>query len=304
MRFWRVLRASAELEFLQLRSNRTFVALTALAAVGFLALVSLFGLTGSSAPVALIDIDRSAYSLRFRAALIAAHHSFAIRDMSPEEATAALRSGRLVAIITIPERFGARIEQGFTVPIDLQVDNVNVDLTNDVQQARAATIAAFSNELNFPGVRVAMVERDVLPRDTGYIQYLLVSALALDALVIAGILGAMTTARDWERRTIKFLRASPASRAAILAGKLVAASSVAGGALALVLLIIAFGFRVAPASPMATVAALAACIVMFTSLGAWVGAVLRRSLAAVPSVRRRHATLHRQRRPRAHAVRR
>jgi hypothetical protein len=43
----RVFKASAALELAQLRRNRAFVALTALAAVGFLAMVSLFGLTGA-----------------------------------------------------------------------------------------------------------------------------------------------------------------------------------------------------------------------------------------------------------------
>src|SRR6185312_8887812 len=42
------------------------------------------------------------------------------------------------------------------------------------------------------------------------------------------------------------------------------------------------GFRVVPSSPLATAAALGACAVIFTCVGAWLGALLRRTLAAVP----------------------
>jgi ABC-2 type transport system permease protein len=282
MTFWRLFRSSAALEAAQLRGNRTFVALTALAAASFLAMVSLFGLTGSYAPVALIDHDRGPFARRFIEALEGAHHSFALKYMSPDAAEAALASGRLVGIITIPERFSETIGSGKTVAIDVRIDNVNVDLTNDVQRALPAAIVAFGQRHHFPGTTVQMVEHDVLPRDTGYIPYLVVSALALDAMVIAGILGAMATAREWERATVKLLRLSPASQGTVLAGKLAVAAVVAAAALGLALLAIVFGYGVMPIAPWTTVFALLACVAIFTSLGAWLGALLKRTLAAVP----------------------
>ena len=213
-----VVRASAALEVAHLRRNRVFVLLTALAAVSFVVMVSLFGLTGAYAPVALIDLDGGTYARDFIEALNGAHHSFTLKYVSAAQAHTGLRSGRMVGIITIPAGFSANIERGATVPIDVQIDNVNVDLTHDVQRALPAAIVAFGRRHNFPGARVQAVEHDVLPHDTGYIPYLVVSALALDAMVIAGILGALATAREFERKTIKLLRLSPASAGAVLAG--------------------------------------------------------------------------------------
>jgi ABC-2 type transport system permease protein len=279
---WRLFRASAQLEASQLRGNRVFVVLTALAAVNFLAMVSLFGLTGSYAPVALIDRDGGPHAKQFVEALLGAHHSFALKYMSENDADQALRSGRLVGIITIPSGFSASIARGKTVPIDVRIDNVNVDLTNDVQRALPAAIVAFGHRNNFPGVRVVMAEHDVIPHDTGYIPYLVVSALALDAMVIAGILGAMATAREWERRTVKLLRLAPASAKVILAGKLSVSAAVAATALGITLLAIVLGYGVAPVAPWTTVFALLACVAIFTCLGAWLGAMLKRTLAAVP----------------------
>ena len=150
--------------------------------------------------MALIDRDGGPQARRFVDALLGAHHSFALKNMSLDEAEAALGTGRLVGIITIPAGFSDDVARGVTVPIDVRIDNVNVDLTNDVQRALPAAIVAFGRGNTFPGLRVRMDEHDVLSHDTGYIPYLVVSALALDAMVIAGVLGAMATAREWERR--------------------------------------------------------------------------------------------------------
>lgn len=277
-----LLRASAALEAAQLVANRTFVALTALAAVSFLAMVSLFGLTGSYAPVAVIDHDGGIFVKPFIEALDGAHHSFSRRSLSEPAAEAALRTGRLVAIITIPHGFSDSISRGQTIPIDVRIDNVNVDLTSDIQRALPAAIVAFGRRFGFRGTTVSVVEHDVLPRDTGYIPYLTVSALALDAMVIAGILGAMSTAREWERRTIKLLRLSPAAPSAILAGKLAVVGGVAAAALACAVLAIVLGYGVVPKAPWATAFALLACVAIFTSIGAWLGALLKRTLACVP----------------------
>jgi ABC-2 type transport system permease protein len=277
-----VFRASAALEFALLRGNRAFVGLTVLAAVSFLVMVSLFGLTGAYAPVALINLDGGPYSKSFIESLDNAHHSFALKTIDLEKAQAMLRSGRLVGIITIPKGFSADIEQGITVPVDVQIDNVNVDLTHDVQRALPAAIVDFGRKNAFPGSRVQMVEHDALPRDTGYIPYLVVSALALAAMVIAGILGAMTTAREWEGRTVKLLRLAPASAGVVLAGKLAVAATVAAVALAITTAVIVFGYGVVPVAPWATAFALLACILIFTCFGAWMGAMLKRTMAAVP----------------------
>lgn len=282
MKAWRLFRASVALEAAELLGNRAFVGLTALAAVSFLVMVSLFGLTGSYAPVALINRDGGPLAERFIEALDNAHHSFALKHVTLEEAEAAFLSGRLVGILTIPEGFSTAVSKGETVPIDIRIDNVNIDLTHDVQRALPAAIVAFGRGQRLPGTSVEMVEHDVMARDPGYIPYLVVSALALDAMVIAGILGAMATAREWERRTLKLLRLSPASPGIVLAGKLTVSATVAAGALALALLVIVLVYGVVPIAPWITVLALAACVVIFTSLGAWLGALLKRTLAAVP----------------------
>lgn len=282
MKLSRLVWATARLELELFGRDRIFVALTILAAISFIAMVSLFGLTGSRAPMALVDEDHGPYAARFIQALERAHHSFSLRPMTADQAAAEVETGRLVGSITIPRAFSERVQRGETVPLEVVVDNVNVDLTNDVQRALPAAIVLFGRDVGLPSLRAEVHERDVYARDTEYIPYLAVSALALDAFVVAGTLGALAVAREWEGRTLKLLRLSPASPAAVLAGKLVAACAVAAVALFAAVLAVVYGYGVRPLAPIALAGALLACVVIFACVGAWLGTVLRRTQPVVP----------------------
>src|ERR1043166_3391227 len=88
----RALRAAARLELQQLGRSRVLVALVVLEAITFLVLVSLFGLTGSRAPTALVQRDGGTLARSFTSSLEQAHHSFALRPMSMDRARHQLRS--------------------------------------------------------------------------------------------------------------------------------------------------------------------------------------------------------------------
>lgn len=278
----RVAWAAARLEFHLIARDRLFVALTVLAAMSFVAMVSLFGLTGSRAPMALIDRDGGPEAARFVDAMNRAHHSFRLLPMGEREADALLAQGRLVGSITIPAGFGDGVRSGRTVALDVRLDNVDVDLSNDVQRALPAAIVIFGRESGFPGLRAQVEEHDVVAHDTEYIPYLAVSALALDAFVLAAALGALAVAREWEGRTLKLWQVSPARPGGLLAGKLLASCSVAAAALAAAVLFIGLVFGVWPIAPLALAGALLACVVIFGCVGAWLGTVLRRTAPVVP----------------------
>ena len=194
---------------IQMIRSPLLVGLALVQAITFLFLVSLFGLTGSMAPTALINNDNGVYSKIFIKNLQEAHHSFRLEIMSASQAQKLISQGRIVAIITIPRGFSQEIQNGETSPINLQVDNVNADMTEDIQRAVPSAVVAFGNKLNFPGIRVYANENDLIPYDTGYVPYLVVSALALDAFVVAGILSAVAVAREYENGTFKLLKLSP-----------------------------------------------------------------------------------------------
>jgi len=274
----RAMAASAVLELRQLSRSRVLVAFTMLEALTFLVLVSLFGLTGSRAPTALVDQDHGPLAASLTTYLERAHHSFQLRPMSATAARHELATGQLVAAITIPPGFSADVAAGGTVVLPVEVDNVDVDLTDDIERAVPSALAAFGRANGFNGIRVAAAERDLITHDTGFIPYLVVSALALDALVVAGVLGAVGIAREFEERTLTQWHLAPLRPAWLLAGKLAASASVSAVAIAVAAAVVFAGYGVAPAHAAATCAALVLCVAIFTCVGAGVGALLRRSL--------------------------
>jgi ABC-type transport system involved in multi-copper enzyme maturation permease subunit len=272
------LRSAARMELEQLLRSRVLVGLVMLEALTFLVLVSLFGLTGSRAPTALVQLDHGPLARSFVEHLEAAHHSFALRPMSLEEANRQVSRGDLVAIITIPKGFSRDVAAGRTALIPITVDNVNADLTTDIREAMPSAISAFARDNHFPGVRVAAAEHNLIGHETDYVAYLVVSALVLTAFVVAGILGAVAVTREFETRMVTGWRLAPVHPGWLLAGKLAASALVSALAVALAAAIVIIGYGVTPENAGGALAALCLCVVIFTCLGACAGALFRRSL--------------------------
>jgi ABC-2 type transport system permease protein len=265
-------------EMIQMARSPILVVLTIIQAITFLLLVSLFGLTGSMAPTAIINSDNGAYANIFIKNLESTHHSFRLEPMTTSSAQQLLNQGKLVAIITIPQGFSQSIMQGQSVPVNVDVDNVDADLTDDIQRALPSAIVAFGKQLHFPGIRVHVNEQDVLKQDTGFIPYLIVSALALDAFVIAGILGAVAVAREYEIGTFKMLTLSPINPLVPFIGRMLAADTVAFLSILVSAEIVIIGYKVVPLHPLEMIGTLLTCIIIFGCIGAVVGAGLKKTL--------------------------
>jgi hypothetical protein len=272
------------LEAQSMARSRGYVVFTLLQALAFLALLSLFGLTGSQAPTGVIDDDHGPLAGALTAQLAYAHHSFRLIPLTHAEADRRLRDGTLVAAITIPSGFSTGIRSGRTIPIVVQVDNVDADLTDDIQRALPSAIVGFGTEAKFPGVRVVTAEHDLLPQDTFYIPYLAVSALALDGLVVGAILGGTAIAREFEGGTLKVWRRSPAPAWPLLAGKLAVTALVATVAMGLTTLAVELGYGIRPIHPWQAAGAVFATVIIFIALGAWLGSVVKRTLPLVPLI--------------------
>jgi ABC-2 type transport system permease protein len=274
----RALRAAARAELHQFSRSRVLVCLVFVEAITFLVLVSLFGLTGSRAPTALVELDHGPLARAFVRQLEEAHDSFSLRPMTSARAHGEISRGEIVAILTIPRGFDAAVSHGRTVLLPVTVDNVNADMDNDLRGAIPAAITHFGEAHHFSGIRLAPAERDLIGHDTGYIPYLVVSALALTAFVVSGILGAVAITREFERRTITQWRLAPVHAGYLLAGKLVAAALVSALATAAAVALVVLGYGIVPVHPGAALGALAVCVPMFSCVGACAGALLRRTL--------------------------
>jgi ABC-2 type transport system permease protein len=265
-------------ESLQLLRSPLLIILTVIQAITFLFLVSIFGLTGAMAPTAIIDEDGSPVAKMFIESLDSAHHSFRLQPMTHQQATEMLAQGRLVAEIAIPPLFSISIARNGVAPLFVAVDNIDADMTADIQRALPSAITKFAKVLDLPEVHVTVDERDLIDHDTGFIPYLVVSALALDAFVVAGILSAVSVAREFETGTVKLLQLAPIHPLAPFIGRMLAADVVALVAMLISEAIVIVFYQVVPEYPIEMLAALVLCVLIFGCVGAALGVAMKRTL--------------------------
>jgi ABC-2 type transport system permease protein len=262
-------------------SQRLLIALGVLVPVNFLLLFMLFAINGGEAPTAVVMDDRGPLARQFVAEMRGAH-SFQVSEMSAGEARDALTQGRIVAVVTVPADFDSRLATGDSVELPVTVNNLQTDFTNDIRRAIPMTVTRFDADA-YPGqVSVRAQEVDIYSRDTGYIPYLAVSVAVL-GLLLAGILqGASSAAREHESATVIELVLSPASRWAVVTGKLLAAlalNAVSGAVVLGVVLVLEGSF---PARPLEVVGVALLLMVAFAGVGVLLGNLVRRRQAAIP----------------------
>lgn len=221
----RVIRANALKEIQTAVADPRPTILGALRPIFFVGLMSLLAVGGGLAPTAVVMDDTGPLAQQFYAALANAS-SFRLQVASATQAQDLLQTGRIVAVVTIPANFDARVQQYQPVPVAVEIDNLNSDFTNDIRRAVPLAITLFYGKAFPQVVTITPREHDLYPQDTDYFAYLAVPVLVL-ALMAEGLMKAgEPVTREWEDATIKEILLSPASRPAIVVGKMLGALAV------------------------------------------------------------------------------
>lgn len=241
----RVVLACAKKDLRAAMTDRLFTVISLFVPVNVLILMSLFVLAGSYAPTAVVMQDQGPYAQAFYQTMGQAN-SFRLQKASAAEAERLITAGQIVAIVTIPADFDAKVQQNQPVQVGVKINNLNTDFTNDIRRAIPLSITSFYAKA-FPNlVSVTVQEHDLYVHDTGYIPYLGVSILVI-ALMMGGLIQSGTAAaKEWENQTMKELLLSPASRWAIMVGKMLGAFLLGLGSTIIVLLVLIFIVGVSP----------------------------------------------------------
>jgi ABC-2 type transport system permease protein len=242
-----------------------------------LVLMSLLVVSGGLAPTAVVMQENGPLAQQFYAAMHEAH-SFVLQQVTTEQANALMEQGKIVAVVTIPADFDTRIQAHQRVSIPVQINNLNTDFTNDIRRALPLSITGFYAKAEPSLVTITPQEHDAYPQDLDYIPYLLVPILVI-GLMVGGMVQAGTAAAvEWERETIKELLLSPASRGAILLGKMLAALFIGllGALVVLIVLITLMGIR--PVHWGELIGFILLILALFTVWGTLLGTVLKRRM--------------------------
>ena len=248
--------------------------------VNFLILMSLFAISGGQAPTAVVLQDRGHYARAFYDAMAHAH-SFRLQTESRQEAQGLIQAGKIVAVVTIPADFDTRVRQNQRVVVNVQINNLNTDFTNDIRRAVPLSITTFYGKA-FPHlVTVTMSEHDLHAQDTDYLPYLTVSILVVALLVGGLVQSGVPAAAEWERGTIKELLLSPASRFAIMVGKMAGALVMSLASVVVILAILVVLYGVWPLHWGEVLGGTLLTMVIFIAGGTLLGTLLKRIQAFV-----------------------
>jgi ABC-2 type transport system permease protein len=209
-------------------------------------------------------------------------HSFRLQLANAQQAQALIQSGKIVAVVTIPANFDASLQAGQPVQLDVQINNLNTDFTNDIRRAVPLSISSFYGNAFPRAVNITAAEHDLWAQDTDYIPYLTVSILVI-ALMVGGLLQSGTAAAgEWENATIKELLLSPASRWAITVGKMLGAFLMGLLSTSVVLLVLILVVGVWPLHWTEMIGFTLLSLVIFIAYGTLLGTLVKQRQAFVP----------------------
>jgi ABC-2 type transport system permease protein len=254
------------------------IAATILPPLAFLLVNALGAAAVGRNPVALVTLDKGIKGQQM-AQIIHNADVFRITDATPAQAHALLNNVAVAAIITIPSDFTQRVNAHENAPIDVIVNNLNLDFTNDIRRSVPDAITQYYQaQGEISPIKVTMQETNLRHRDVDFFQYNVLPTILL-LLMISGLInGGLSTAREWESRTVKELLLSPVSRGAIITGKVLAGFIITFMLGTLVLLL---GYALGWTQPqgvywLSALLTIALVSLFSAGLGVAVGAALRR----------------------------
>ncbi len=200
----------------------TNIASTILPPLGLLLIEVLAAAAVGRSPVALVRLDAGVKGAQM-ARVIRQANVFRVTDATAQQAEALFHNLDVVAIVTIPADFTRAVETHTAVQLEVEVNNLNLDFTNDIRRAVPDVITQFYQvQGRASPIGVTMHEQDLRKRDIELFQYSVLPTMVL-LLVISGLISSsFSTAREWESRTVKELLLSPQARGAIITGKVLA----------------------------------------------------------------------------------
>ena len=176
----------------------------------------------STEPVAVVNLDHG----RVGAQLVRAINEagvFRVHLTSLAHARRLYDSLQVAAIITIPPSESQLVAAHERAPVDVVIDNLNLDFTSDVRRAVPDAITTYYAGLGRASpMKITIAEHNLRRHDVQLYQYSVLPVIILIVTVNGIIAAGMAAAGEFERRTVKELLFAPASSLTIITGKILA----------------------------------------------------------------------------------
>ncbi len=185
--------------------------------------------------VALVQLDNGPHAQQM-AQIINDYQAFVVHPVSADEAQSQLKDLVVEAVITIPANFDAAYDAHQPGPVTIQVNNLNLDFTNDLRRSLPAAITQYYAAQSNSPIDISVQEADLRTHDIDSLQFQIVPLLVL-LLTSSGVVNSsLAVAREWEGKTIKELLLAPVARRTLVIAKILSGwltTLLVGGALLL-----------------------------------------------------------------------
>src|SRR5579863_1545455 len=190
---WAILRKDLTV-WIRQRSTATATIVPPLA---FLLVNALGAAAVGRSPVALVTLDHGPKGIQMQQIFHQAD-VFRLTDATPQEAQTLLQNLTVVAVITIPADFTQRVEAHQTSPVDVTVNNLNLDFTNDIRRSVPDAITQFYHAQGSSSpVHIAVLEHDLRTRDIQFFQYSVLPTIVLLITISGLVTSSLAAAREW-----------------------------------------------------------------------------------------------------------
>ncbi|MBA2396208.1 MAG: ABC transporter permease [Ktedonobacteraceae bacterium] len=281
--FWRTVGAIFRKDLVVWLRNRRNIAATILPPLVFLLVQALGAAAVGRSPVALVTLDTGPQGRQMQQIF---HNAdvFRITDATQAQAQTLLKNIQVIAVITIPANFTQKVDAHVSSPVDVTLNNLNLDFTNDIRRSVPDAITQFYQAQGSTSpIKVTVHEQDLRQQDIQLFQYSVLPAIVL-LLTLSGLVtSSISASREWETRTVKEILLSPATKFAIITGKVLSGFVTT---FLLGLLVLLLGALLGWTLPqgiywLSTVLIIALIALMSTGLGVALGAALQRGLPVI-----------------------
>lgn len=259
--------------------NRATLGASIFPVIGFLVIQSVGVAAVGRNPVALVVLDQGPAGQQMRQ-IIQTANVFRLTEATPDQAQTLLRTLQVAAIVTIPADFTQRVQAHDPAPVDVTLNNLNLDFANDIRRAVPDAITQYYAAQGAASpIKITLRETDLRPRDVQFFQFVVLPMLVLLMILNGLVTSAIATAREWESRTIKEMLLAPEPHSVIIVGKVLAGFTIT---MLLGLLVLGLGAAfdwtrpAGPAAWLATILIMALVAFVGTGLGVALGAALQR----------------------------
>lgn len=176
----------------------------------------------SHQPVAVVNLDQGQIGKHLIQAMIDAKE-FRIHLVTEHQADFLYKDIQVVAIITIPASFTHLVQVHERAPIQVRVNNYNLDVTDDIRRAVPQAITVYYRDLGSASpLGITILEQSLRPQDVQLFQYSLLPIIIFITLINGINTTGLAAANEWEGRTIKELLMAPCGSFSIILGKVLA----------------------------------------------------------------------------------